>query len=66
MGKNIVAPIQSPLIPPYNANGTQQENAVISIQWQKNKELFDQMVNTNKALIAITKAKLDPKFRAQL
>eukprot|EP00804_Cyclotella_cryptica_P012637 CCRYP_016910-RA/>CCRYP_016910-RA protein AED:1.00 eAED:1.00 QI:0/-1/0/1/-1/1/1/0/517 len=65
-GKNIVAPIQPPLVPPYNANGTQQENAVISIQWQKNKELYEQMVNTDKALIAITKSKLDPKFRAQL
>eukprot|EP00804_Cyclotella_cryptica_P028171 CCRYP_011032-RA/>CCRYP_011032-RA protein AED:0.52 eAED:0.42 QI:0/0/0/1/0/0/2/0/250 len=65
-GENIVAPIQPPLVPPFNANETQQENAVISIQWQKNKELYDQMVNTNKALIAITKSKLDPKFRAQL
>ena len=65
-GENIVAPIQPPLVPPYNPNGTQQQNAVISIQWQKNKELYDQMVNTDKALISITKAKLDPKFRAQL
>ena len=65
-GENIVAPIQPPLVLPYNPNGTQQQNAVISIQWQKNKELYDQMVNTNKALIAITKSKLDPKFRAQL
>jgi hypothetical protein len=65
-GENIVAPIQPPLVPPYNPNSTQQQNAVISIQWQKNKELYDQMVNTNKALISITKAKLDPKFRAQL
>ena len=65
-GENIVAPIQPPLVPPYNPNGTQQQNAVISIQWQKNKELYDQMVNTDKALISITKAKLDPKFQAQL
>ena len=65
-GENIVAPIQPPLVPPYNPNGTQQENAVISIQWQKNKELFNQMVHTDKALISIMKSKLDPKFRAQL
>ena len=65
-GENIVAPIQPPLIPPYKPNGTQQENAVISIQWQKNKELFDQMVHTDKALIAIMKSKHDQKFRAQL
>jgi len=61
-GKNIVAPIQPPVVPPYNPTGTQQANAVISIKWQKNKELLNQMVNTDKALIAITKAKLEPKF----
>ena len=61
-GENIVAPIQPPLVAPYNPNGTQQQNAVISIQWQKNKELYDQMVNTDKALIAVTKSKLDPKL----
>ena len=65
-GKNIIVLIQPPLVPPYNPAGMQQENAVISIQWQKNEELYDQMVNTDKALIAITKAKLEPKIHAQL
>jgi hypothetical protein len=32
----------------------------------KNKGLYNQMVNTGKALIAITKAKLEPKIHAQL
>jgi hypothetical protein len=65
-GKNIVALMQPPLVPPYNAAGMQQENVIISILWQKNKELYYQMVNTGKTLIAITKAKLEPKIYTQL
>ena len=65
-GENVVAPMQPPTIPPYLPNGTQQQNAVISLQWQKNKELYDQMTNCNKAHISIMKTKLDQKIRANL
>ena len=65
-GENIVEPNPVPLVPPYNPNGTQTENTIIQIQWQKNKELCDQMENTNKALITITKSKLDEKHRTML
>ena len=65
-GENVVAPNPVPLTPPYNINGSQIENSIIQIQWQKNKELRDQMDNTNRALIAITKSKLDTKHRNML
>jgi hypothetical protein len=54
------------VVPPYNPNGTQTENNIIHIHWQKNKELKDQMDNCNKALIALTKNKFESKYRLQL
>ena len=65
-GENIVQPALYPQVPPYNPNGTQTENNIIHIQWQKNKELKDQMDNCNKALISIAKNKLESKYRLQL
>jgi hypothetical protein len=65
-GENIVAPAPYPAVPPYDPNGTQTENNIIHIHWQKNKELKDQMDNCNKALIALTKNKFESKYRLQL
>ena len=65
-GKNNVAPLQPPLVLPYLPNNTQQQNAVISIQWQKNKELYNQMMNVGKVAISTLKSKLEPKYRKQL
>ena len=54
------------MTPTYLPNGTWQQNVVVSLQWQKDKELYDQMQNVNKALITIMKKQLDPKIRANL
>ena len=64
--KNNVAPIQPPPIPPFNNLATPSHNAVIQVTWQKNKELWDQKKNTNKALIEIAKGALDVAHRRLL
>ena len=66
IGKNIVAPIQQPPIPPFNDLATPTHNAAIQVTWQKNKELWDQKKNTNKALIEIAKGALDVAHRRLL
>ena len=64
--ENVVAPMQPPQTPPYNPEGTATENALITIQWQKNKELWDQMQNANKALINAAKGALNEESRDAL
>jgi hypothetical protein len=56
-GENILEPNTVSLILLYLPNGSQTENDIYhSHPIAENKELHDQMVNTNKALIAIAKA----------
>jgi hypothetical protein len=62
----VVAPLQPNQVPPFNINGTQTENNIIAIQWQKQKEQWETVVNTNKALIAATKNVLDAKVKQTL
>jgi hypothetical protein len=59
----VVAPLQPNQVPPFNINGTQTENNIIAIQWQKQKEQWETVVNTNKVLIAATKNILDAKVK---
>ena len=61
-----MALIQPPLIPPFNDLATPAYNAAIQITWQKNKELWDQQKNTNKALNEIAKGALDIAHRRLL
>ena len=53
-------------VPPFLPTGTITENNVIAIQWQKQKEQWETLQNTNKALIAATKNALDPKVKRTL
>jgi hypothetical protein len=64
--EHVTAPINPPLVPPYNEHGTPAYNAQVQVTWQKNKELSDQRKNTDKALIEIAKSKLDPSYRRTL
>eukprot|EP00956_Cyclotella_meneghiniana_P029530 scaffold71755_cov43-Cyclotella_meneghiniana.AAC.3 len=64
--ENVVSPIQPPQVPPYNPLGAQTENALISIQWQKNMELWTTVKNVNAALIAAARTALDQKTQAAL
>ena len=65
-GEQIVAPLQPPAIPPFNDLATPAHNAAIQVTWHKNKELWDQRKNVNKALIEITKSALDVAHRPLL
>eukprot|EP00956_Cyclotella_meneghiniana_P018820 scaffold31709_cov41-Cyclotella_meneghiniana.AAC.10 len=58
--------MQPPQTPPYDPEGSATENALITIQWQKNKELWDQMQNANKALINSAKGALNEESRDAL
>ena len=64
--ENVVSPIQPPQVPPYNHLGTTTENTLISIQWQKNMELWTTVKNVNAALIAAARSALDQKTQAAL
>ena len=63
--ENVVTPMQPPQTPPYNPEGSATENALITIQWQKNKELWDQMQNANKALINAAKGALNEESKCR-
>ena len=65
-GENVVAPNQPPQVPVYPPNASQQDNMIINITWQKNKELWENMINMGRALISVAKSKLDPKYRQNL
>eukprot|EP00956_Cyclotella_meneghiniana_P022200 scaffold41617_cov75-Cyclotella_meneghiniana.AAC.5 len=64
--ENVVTPMQPPQTPPYDPQGSATKNALITIQWQKNKELWDQMQNANKALINAAKGALNEESRDAL
>jgi hypothetical protein len=65
-GETVTPPIQPPILPPYNNGSTEAENHTILLMWQKNKELWENVENTNKVLIELTKSALTPQVRQSL
>jgi hypothetical protein len=52
-GEDMKAPMDPVLFPMYNEAGSTMQNTIIQIQWQKNKELFDMLANTDMAIIQV-------------
>jgi hypothetical protein len=57
--KNVTSPLQPQAIPIYNDIAIPAHNTAIQVTWQKNKDLWDQKKNVNKALIEIAKVALN-------
>jgi hypothetical protein len=62
-GENIVLPVDPGEMPPYVQNADATINHAVLLQWQRRKGIHNQMVNVNKALMAVAKAHINQETR---